>query len=274
MVKNRVLGSLAVEYLKRLDPAQKAAHVVLGTHRIDDIVLLPVDRQLEKKLIKHGKRPRRRGYATSVKIAGRRVTVANSGLGTPAMEATVVACAGAGAKALIRLDSCGGLEPAMEVGQFFVAEKARAFDGATRAITDDRDFEASPLLLAAVEKSLAEVKRGIRFHKGVVGTVDVFFGQTAEMLKRWAGECRVIDMETSILYHLAVRLGRHAVSILSISDVKPAGVDPFGPGEYPLADFLEGRDKLVRLAEEIVKNIPSNIPPLEPASQSGTEEKT
>lgn len=261
MIKSKILGALAADYMKKLDTPQKAARVILGTLEADDIVLLPVDRRLEKKLIKMGKRPKRRGYTTSVKTAGRRVSVINSGLGAPAMEGITIACAGAGAKALIRLDSCGGLKPAMEVGQLFVAEKARAYDGATQAITDEREFDASPLLLGAVEKSLAEVRWAIRFHKGTVGTVDVFFGQTKEMLDRWAEDCRAIDMESSILYHLAARFGLHAVSVLVISDVKPAGVDPFGPGEHPLGDYLEGRDKLVRLADEIVKNIPPDIPP-------------
>jgi len=263
MIKSKVLGALAAEYMKKLDARQKAARVVLGTLEVDDIVLLPVDRRLEKKLIKSGKRPKRRGYTTSVKTAGRRVSVVNSGLGAPAMEAAVVACAGAGAKALIRVDSCGGLNPAMEVGHLFVAEKARAYDGATQAVTDEREFDASPLLLAVVEKSLADVKRTIRCHKGTIGTVDVFFGQTKEMLDLWAGVCPAIDMESSILYHLAARFGLHAVSVLVVSDVKPAGVDPFGPGEHPLGDYFEGRDKLVRLTEEIVRNIPSEIPPLE-----------
>ncbi|UCE25994.1 MAG: hypothetical protein JSW52_06385 [Candidatus Coatesbacteria bacterium] len=262
MIKSKVLGALAAEYMKKLDTRQKAARVVLGTLEVDDVVLLPVDRRLEKKLIKSGKRPRRRGYTTSVKISGRRVSIINSGLGTPAMEATVVGCAGAGAKALIRLDSCGGLKPAMEVGQLFVAEKARAFDGATQAVTDEREFDASPLLLDAVENGLAGVKRTIRYHKGTIGTVDVFFGQTKEMLDRWAEDCPAIDMESSILYHLAARFGLHAVSVLVISDVKPAGVDPFGPGEHPLGDYLEGREKLVRLAEEVVKNIPRDVPRL------------
>jgi purine-nucleoside phosphorylase len=262
MIKSKVLGALAADYMKKLDPRQKAARVILGTLEVDDIVLLPVDRRLEKKLIKSGRRPKRRGYTTSVKTAGRRVSVVNSGLGAPAMEGITIACTGAGAKALIRIDSCGGLKPPMEVGQLFVAEKARAYDGATQAITEEREFDASPLLLDAVEKSLAGVKRAIRYHKGTVGTVDVFFGQTKAMLDRWAEGCQAIDMESSILYHLAARFGLHAVSVLVISDVKPAGVDPFGPGEHPLGDYLEGRDKLVRLAGEIVKNIPSDIPPL------------
>jgi uridine phosphorylase len=260
MIKNKILGALAGEYMKKLDRHQKAARILLGTLKVDDIVLLPVDPRLEKKLIKLGKRPKLRGRTTSVKIAGRRISVVNSGLGTPAMEAAVVACVGAGAKALIRVDSCGGLDPDMEVGQIFVAEKARAFDGATSTITNDREFGASSLLLDVVEKSLTKVMRAIRYHKGVVGTVDVFFGQTREMLNRWAEDCHAIDMESSILYHLAARLGNHAVSVLVISDVKTAGLDPFGPGEHPLSDYLEGRDKLVRLAEEIVKNIPSDIP--------------
>jgi uridine phosphorylase len=264
MIKNKILGTLAGEYMKKLDRRQKAARILLGTLEVDDIVLLPVDRRLEKKLIKLGKRPKRRGDTASVKIAGRRVSVINSGLGAPAMEAAVVACAGAGAKALIRVDSCGGLDPGMEVGRIFIAEKARAYDGATCTITDEREFGASPLLLDVVEKSLAKVKRAIRYHRGAVGTVDVFFGQTREMLERWAKDCRAIDMESSILYHLAARFGLHAVSVLVISDVKPAGLDPFGPGEYPVGDYFEGRDKLVRLAEEIVKNMPSNIGPLGP----------
>ncbi|MCP4231815.1 MAG: purine-nucleoside phosphorylase [bacterium] len=261
-IQNLVLGSLGGQYIEKLDRPQRVAYALLGVTKVEPIVLMPVTDRKEKLLLKAGRKAKTKGKVTSVKFGGKRVSIVNSGIGTPAMEGKALGAIGAGARVIIRVDVCGGLKSGMDVGELFVAENARAFDGATKSITELTDFAASPLLLEKADEALKGLIRGIRYHKGRIATVDVFFGQTREMLEAWAEDCPAVDMESSMLYHLAEKTGIHAISIMAISDIKLEGVDPFVPGEkrYPATDLLDGMSSAVSLTEKLVELIPEDIP--------------
>ncbi len=261
-VQNLVLGSLGGQYIEKMDRPQRVAYTLLGVTKVEPIVLMPVMERTEATILKAGKKAKTRGKVTSLNFGGKRVSVINSGIGAPAMEGKALAAVGAGAKAIIRVDLCGGLKKGMEVGELFIAETARAYDGATKSISDTDDFSASPLLLEKAEEALKGIKRGIRYHKGKIATVDVFFGQTREMLEAWADHCPAVDMESSMLYYLAEKTEVHALSVLAVSDVKLEGVDPFVPGEkrYPISDLLDGVTNSVTLVEKIIELLPEDLP--------------
>lgn len=261
-VQNLVLGSLGGQYIEKLDRPQRVAYALLGVTRVEPIVLMPVTDRMETSLLKTGKKAKTKGKVTSVNFGGKRVSVINSGIGAPAMEGKALGAIGAGARVIIRVDVCGGLKSGMKVGELFIAEEARAYDGATKSISETVDFAASPLLLEKADQALENIKRGIRYHKGRIATVDVFFGQTREMLEAWADHCPAIDMESSMLYHLAEKTGVHALSVLTVSDMKLEGVDPFVPAEkrYPATILLDGMSSTVMLVGKIIELLPDEIP--------------
>jgi purine-nucleoside phosphorylase len=261
-VQNLILGSLGGQFIEKLDRPQRVAYALLGVTQVEPIVLMPVMERTETTLLKAGKKAKTKGKVTSLNFGGKRVSIVNSGIGTPAMEGKALGAIGAGARVIIRVDVCGGLKNGMEVGELYIADEAQAYDGATKSIADSDTFPASPFLLEKADEALKGIKRGIRYHRGRIATVDVFFGQTREMLEAWAEGCPAVDMESSILYYLAQKTGVHALSVLAVSDAKLEGIDPFVPGtkRYPASDLLDGVSGAVTLVEKIVELLPEKIP--------------
>jgi purine-nucleoside phosphorylase len=205
------------------------------------------------------RRPKKRGDTFYGSVAGRDVSVVNTGVGAPSAEGKVFACLGVGARVLLRVDICGGLEPGMKVGD---VDRAVPFDNTTRLAAGDADVSASPLLLELAGKALAR-RPGDRYHNVAVATVDTFHHQTDEMHREWRRRAAAVDMETSVIYQLARAAGAHALAVMAVSDVRAAGLDPFGEGPFPYGDLYGSFDGLVDVAVDIVSNLPEPLPPLE-----------
>ncbi len=143
-----------------------------------------------------------------------------------------------------------------------VAERGVPFDNTTRLIAGDADISASPLLLGLTGEVMASRKGGRRYNVAVA-TVDTFHYQTDEMHGEWRRRASAVDMETSVIYCLARTAGAHALAVMAVSDVRAAGLDPFGGGRFPYGDLYGGVDEVVDVALDIVRNLPDPLPPLE-----------
>jgi uridine phosphorylase len=261
-VKDSIIGSLYGAVGGAGSRAEKIARAELGTAAVAPVVLLPVTRPITSRLKAALRRPKKRGDTYRGSIAGRDVSIVNTGVGAPSAEGKAFACLGAGAEVLLRVDICGGLEADMKVGDVVVAERAVPFDNTTRLVGADADVPASPLLLELAGKALARYPGG-RYRNVAVATVDTFHHQTDEMHGEWRRRAAAVDMETSVIYHLARSAGAHALAVMAVSDVRAAGLDPFGEGRFPYVDLYRGFDELADIALDIVSNLPDPLPPLE-----------
>ncbi len=261
-IKSRLLGNLYGAAARSRSRAVKVARAELGTAAVAPVVLLPVTRHMMSRLASALRRPKKRGDTFYGSVAGRDVSVVNTGVGAPSAEGKVFACLGVGARVLLRVDICGGLEPGMKVGDVVVAERAVPFDNTTRLTAGDADVSASPLLLELAGKVLAR-RPGDRHHNVAVATVDTFHHQTDEMHREWRRRAAAVDMETSVIYQLARAAGAHALAVMAVSDVRAAGLDPFGDGRFPYGDLYGSFDGLADVAVDIVSNLPEPLPPLE-----------
>lgn len=261
-IKHRIIGSLYGAVGGARSRAEKVARAELGTAAVAPVVLLPVTRPVTSRLASALRRPKKRGDTYRGTLAGRDVSVVNTGVGAPSAEGKVFACLGVGAEVLLRVDICGGLEPDMKVGDVVIAERAVPFDNTTRLIGGDADVPASPLLIKLAGDILAR-RAGGRCHNVAVATVDTFHHQTDEMHREWRRRAAAVDMETSVVYHLGRRAGAHALAVMAVSDVRAAGLDPFGDGGFPYGDLYGAFDEVVDIALDIVGNLPDPLPPLE-----------
>ena len=261
-VKNRIIGSLYRAVGGARSRAEKVARAELGTPAVAPVVLLPVTRPMTSRLASALRRPKKCGDTYRGSIAGRDVSVVNTGVGAPSAEGKVFACLGVGAEVLLRVDICGGLEPAMKVGDVVVAECAVPFDNTTRLVASDADVPASPLLLGLAGEVMAR-RSGGRHHNAAVATVDTFHHQTDEMHREWRRRASAVDMETSVVYQLARVAGAHALAVMAVSDVRAAGLDPFGDGRFPYGDLYRAFNELADIALDIVGNLPDPLPPLD-----------
>lgn len=154
------------------------------------------------------------------KHQGKRVSIMGTGMGIPSLSIYVnELVTGYGAKTLIRVGTCGALQPQLRVGAVVLALSASTDSNINRLRFHGMDFSptASPdLLLAAIA---AAGQRGIDVRLGPVFTSDTFYHDDPEWWRKWAAYGTLaVEMETAGLYTLAAKFGVDALSILTVSD--------------------------------------------------------
>jgi len=157
---------------------------------------------------------------------GKRVSVMGTGMGVPSHSIYVNELINEyGAKTLIRVGTCGGLQPDLEIGDVVLAIAASTDSHINRLRFKGKDFAPTAsfnLLLKAYEAAKAG---NASVHVGNILTSDTFYHDDPESWKHWAAfGVLVVEMETAGLYTLAAKFGVDALSILTVSDSLVSGV--------------------------------------------------
>jgi len=151
---------------------------------------------------------------------GKRVSVMGTGMGIPSHSIYVNELISEfGVKTLIRVGTCGGLQPDLEIGDVVLAIAASSDSHINRLRFSGMDFAPTAsfnLLLKAYEAAKAG---NVNVRVGNILTSDTFYHDDSESWKQWAAfGVLVVEMETAGLYTLAAKLGVDALSILTVSD--------------------------------------------------------
>src|SRR5918994_1611792 len=81
---------------------------------------------------------------------GEPLTIQSTGMGGPSAAIVVEELIGLGARRLIRIGTCGAIDPGLPLGTLLAAEAALSADGASRALGADGQVEADVALTAAL----------------------------------------------------------------------------------------------------------------------------
>jgi purine-nucleoside phosphorylase len=154
------------------------------------------------------------------RYGGKTVSVMGTGMGVPSHSIYVhELIADYGVKNLIRVGTCGALQPELESGDLILAMSSSSDSHVNRLRFGGCDYAPTasfPLLLAAYQ---ACVERGIEARVGSILTSDTFYYDDPDAWRIWAGfGVLAVEMETTGLYTLAAKFGVDALSILSVSD--------------------------------------------------------
>jgi purine-nucleoside phosphorylase len=154
------------------------------------------------------------------RYGGKRVSVMGSGMGIPTLSIYVNELVTEyQVKTLIRVGTCGALQPHLKVGDVVLAMTASTDSHINRLRFGGMDYAPAAsfdLLLKAHE---AARERGIRVHVGGMFSGDSFYNYDPEWWKIWAAHgALVCEMETNGLYTLAAQLKVDALSVLTVSD--------------------------------------------------------
>ena len=151
---------------------------------------------------------------------GKRVSVMGSGMGIPTLSIYVHELLSEyQVKNIIRVGTCGALQPDLKVGHLVLAMAASTdshinklrFNGVDYAPTANFD-----LLLNAYH---AAESRGIDVRVGSILSSDTFYPDDQDHWKNWMQYgTLVVEMETAGLYTLAAKFNARALSILTVSD--------------------------------------------------------
>ncbi len=122
---------------------------------------------------------KREYWAYRGSYGGKLVTVCSHGIGAPGAAIAFEELIAAGAEHIIRVGTCGGLQPNIQPGQLIIATAAVQNTGYGREVVPDgypavADLDLTHRLWSVVEEIAAE--RGLGRRRGFVLTRDAFYG--------------------------------------------------------------------------------------------------
>ncbi len=162
------------------------------------------------------------GYTGTYK--GQRVSVMGTGMGVPSISIYASELIDTyGVRKLIRVGSCGSLQPHLSLMDVVIGVGACTDSGVNRARFSGWDFAATAdynLVRAAVDAAEA---LGKTVHVGNIMTSDLFYGPTNLSLEETMAPLvrmgvLAVEMEAAGLYGLAAERGASALAVCSVSD--------------------------------------------------------
>lgn len=173
---------------------------------------------------------------------GERVTIQGSGMGMPSLSIYAnELISDFNAQTLIRIGSCGGMQPHVAVRDVIIAMSATTITSPSSAIFREVNFAPTAnyeLLSAAVT---AADNKGIRNHVGGIYSSDVFYAERPDLGEQMVRHGILgVEMEAAELYTLAARHGRRALAVLTVSDHLQTGEAlPSEDREKTFGDMVE-----------------------------------
>ena len=185
------------------------------------------------------------GY-TGTAPDGEPLTVQSTGMGGPSAAIVVEELVGLGARMLVRVGTCGALDPGLVLGDLVVAREAIAADGASRALgAGERvaaDAGISDRLRAAAGPDAAT---------GAVATTDLFYEPDTGRAEAWAAAgALAVEMEAAAVLRVAERHGVSAGCLLAVSDLHDG--TPGAGARLPEDELARIGERLGRVAFEAV----------------------
>jgi DeoD family purine-nucleoside phosphorylase len=145
---------------------------------------------------------------------GRPLTIQSTGMGGPSAAIVIAELADLGARTLLRVGTCGGLDASLALGDLLVATEALAADGTSRALGAGDRIAGDPDLVARLLDAAGP--DGIH---GPIVTSDLFYDSPEGAEAQWRAQgALAVEMETATLFALARRRGLSAGCALIVSD--------------------------------------------------------
>lgn len=173
---------------------------------------------------------------------GHPVTIQGSGMGMPSLSIYAnELIRDYGAKTLIRIGSCGGMQPHVGIRDVIIAMTASTLSTPSRGIFKELNFAPCAdwsLLQAAV--AAAEAK-GTKTHVGGIYSSDVFYDERPDLNEQMTRHGILgVEMEAAELYNLAARHSVRALAVLTVSDHLQTGEAlPSEDRERSFGDMVE-----------------------------------
>jgi uridine phosphorylase len=254
-------------------PAKRQYHLACGPGDVGGYVLLPGDPGRCERIAAHldgaALIAANREYTTwTGRLAGVPVSVTSTGIGGPSAAIAVEELCNLGAHTLLRVGTCGAMQPGLRLGDVIVVQAAVRDEGTSAQYV--------PLAWPAVAHidtidalRAAAAAAGVRHHVGTVQSKDSFYGEmepgrmpaSAELEARWLAWIRsgvlASEMECAAVFTAAAVRGVRAGAALAVVNAAPTVEAMPDPGRLPI-------DALVDVAVDAVRRMIAAGPPPEP----------
>ena len=153
------------------------------------------------------------GY-TGTAADGRLLSIQSTGMGGPSAAIVVTELIELGARRLLRVGTCGGLNSRFELGQLLVVDPALADDGASRALGGHERLGRVP-----APGGLTDALLSHGGWRAAAVSSDLFY-ESDERVPDWiAAGADAVEMEAATVFTVAARRGVEAGCALLVSDI-------------------------------------------------------
>jgi len=220
--------------LEPKDSKGRLYHIRLKRQDVGRVALLPGDPGRVPRIAKHLKDAKQissnREYTTyGGYIDNEYVISMSTGIGGPAAAIAVEELARLGVELMIRVGTCGAINPRAKVGSLIIADAAVRLDGTTRQyIMDGYPAAATPEVVVALKKAASSLKKD--FMSGITASTDAFYaGQGRPSFKNYfpsqaktlvsdlrAANVLCFEMESSTLFTLGRLFGVRTGALFAV----------------------------------------------------------
>ena len=145
---------------------------------------------------------------------GKPLTIMSHGMGGPSAAIVLEELCDLGLEALVRVGTCGALDPELRIGELIAATAVIAADGVSRALGAGSAVSGDE----AITGELAS--RADR--SGLVVSTDLFYDPDRSRPAQWrAAGAIAVEMEAAAVLTVAARRGVRAGCLLAVSDGGP-----------------------------------------------------
>jgi uridine phosphorylase len=243
---------------------ERQYHLACGPGDVGGYVLMPGDpgrcERIAAELEGAALIAANREYTTwTGRLEGQAVSVTSTGIGGPSTAIAVEELCNLGAHTLIRVGSCGAMQPGLRLGDVVVAQAAVRDEGTS--------LQYVPLAWPAVAHldvvdalRAAAAEAGVRHQTGTVQSKDSFYGEmepgrmpvAAELQARWEAWIRAgvlaSEMECAALFAAAAVRRVRAGAALAVVNAAPTVDAMPDPGRLPI-------DSVIAVAVDAVRRL-------------------
>jgi 5'-methylthioadenosine phosphorylase/purine-nucleoside phosphorylase len=154
---------------------------------------------------------------------GKPLSVQSTGMGCPSAAIVIEELVQLGCKKLMRVGTCGGLQPSHQLGDMIVALTAVPQDGTVQTYVKEPHCPTADWDLVHGAVHYAK-ELGQPIHVGPVVSSDVFYNPDSEQYQRWSDRgVLAVEMEAAILFTLGALRKVQAGCLLTVSDIVVEG---------------------------------------------------
>ena len=176
---------------------------------------------------------------------GKRVSVQSTGMGCPTTMIVAEELIMLGVRKLLRVGTCGGLQPDLGLGDIILAISAVPADSTAMHLVDNEPHSPTASLELVHGAVHVAKELGQPITVGPVVSSDLFYNPDAGQYARWTARGVLgVEMEAAALFTLGVLRGVETGCILTVSDVH--GDDGFT--RIPDDDLRAAVDRMTQIA--------------------------
>jgi uridine phosphorylase len=199
-------------------------HLQIQSGDVADVALLPGDPDRVDRIAGHCDGSETIAQNREYKVVnattdGRDVTICSTGIGSPSAAIAVEELASVGCETFLRVGTCGGLQPGIDVGDVIVATAAAKDEGTTKRYESATvpAVASEPVVRALVDAADRVAGDSTAVHRGPVATDDAFYAETESAVADWhAAGLQAVEMEAAAIFTLARRKGLQAGAICTV----------------------------------------------------------